>query len=166
VYEDTLRVPLIVHCPEKMAPQVCDGLVELVDLYPTLLDLCDIPEPQSAWPLQGRSLVAALAGHATPGARPYIVTENWTQATVVTQTHKLGVWLDPGPGYAHDFRDQFPDMLFDRRNDPQETHNLVGQPQVADIERTLRGYLSEWLDATPDDGRRQAINNRQQTPQS
>jgi arylsulfatase A-like enzyme len=166
VYEDTLRVPLIVHWPGKIVPHLCDDLVELVDLYPTLLDLCDLPEPESAWPLQGRSLAAELSGQATPGDRPYIVTESWSQATVVTKRYKLGVWIDPGPGYARDFRDQFPDMLFDRRNDPQETRNLIGQMQVAGIERTLRGYLSEWLDATPDTGHRQAIDDRQQTPQS
>jgi arylsulfatase A-like enzyme len=136
---------LIAHCPAKIVPHPCDDLVELVDLYPTLLDLCDMPEPKSAWPLQGRSLVTELSGQATPGDRPYIITESWSQATVVTQTYKLGVWIDPGPGYARDFRDQFPDMLFDRRNDPQETCNLIGQPQVADIERMLRGYLREWF---------------------
>jgi hypothetical protein len=51
-------------------------------------------------------------------------------------------------------------MLFDLVNDPQETRNLIGQPQVADIERTLRSYLNQWIDTMPDDGRRQAIDNR------
>jgi len=160
VYEDTLRVPLIVRYPEGIAPHLCNDLVELVDLYPTLLELCHIPAPESVWPLQGRSLAAELPDPAIPGARPYIVSENWTQATVVTQTHKLGVWIDPGPRYARDFRNQFPDMLFDLVNDPQETRNLIGQPQVADIERTLRSYLNQWIDTMPDDGRRQAIDNR------
>ncbi len=160
------RVPLIVHWPNKIAPHLCDHLVELVDLYPTLLDLCDLAQPASEWPLQGRSLAAELADRATPGDRRYVVTENWSQATVVTETFKLGVWIDPGPGYAHDFRNQVPDLLFDRINDPYETRNLIGQPQVADIERTLRSYLREWLDATPDDGRRQAINHRPRSPQA
>jgi arylsulfatase A-like enzyme len=160
VYEDTLRVPLIVHWPGRIAPQLCEDLVELVDLYPTLLDLCGLPEPASAWPVQGRSLAAALYDSSAAIERPYIVTENWTQATVVTPRYKLGVWIDPGPGYARDFRGQFPDLLFDRINDPLETRNLIGQPQVAEIERTLRGYLRDWFEATPDDGRRQAIQNR------
>jgi arylsulfatase A-like enzyme len=160
VYEDTLRVPLIVHWPEKIAPQVRDDLVESIDLYPTLLDLCSVPEPQGKWPLQGHSRAAELTGQSAPHSPRYIVSENWTQATVVTQTHKLGVWIDPGPGYAHDFRDQFPDMLFDRSEDPHEARNLVGTPQYADVERTLRGYLREWFDTIPDDGRRQVIDNR------
>jgi arylsulfatase A-like enzyme len=160
VYEDTLRVPLIVRWPAGAIPHRCDDLVELVDLYPTLLDLCGVPAPASAWPLQGRSLAAELTGQAATPVRPYVVSENWTQATVITRTAKLGVWIDPGPGYARDFRGQFPDMLFDRTSDPYETHNLIGQPQAAGIEQTLRGYLREWFDATPDDGRRQAIESR------
>ena len=161
VYEDTLRVPFIVHWPRKIAPHLCSELVELVDIYPTLMDLCDVSGPEFAWPLQGHSLAPELTGQAIPIERPYIVSENWSQATVVTKTHKLGVWIDPGPGYAQDFRNQFPDMLFDRSNDPQETRNLVGQQRYADIERTLRDYLQEWFDSTQDDGRKQIINNRQ-----
>jgi arylsulfatase A-like enzyme len=160
VYEDTLRVPLIVRWPGKIVPHLCHDLVELVDLYPTLLGLCDLSAPDSAWPLQGRSLAAELVGQAARADRPYLVTENWTQATVVTKTHKLGVWLDPGPGYARDFRNRFLDLLFDRANDPYETRNLIGQSRYAGIERTLRRYLREWLNATADDGRRQAIDSR------
>ena len=116
--------------------------------------------PEGAWSPQGCSLAAELTDQATVTERPYIVTENWTQATVVTPRYKLGVWIDPGPGYPRDFRGQFPDLLFDRVEDPLETTNLIGQPHVAEVERALRGYLREWLDTTPDDGRRQAILNR------
>jgi arylsulfatase A-like enzyme len=160
LYEDTLRVPLIVHWPGQIAPRLREDLVELVDLYPTLLDLCGIPAPEGTWSLQGRSLAAELLGRRAPVERPYVVTENWTQATVVTPRYKLGAWIDPGPGYPRDFRGQFPDLLFDRVDDPLETRNLIGQPQIAEVERTLRGYLRDWLEATPDDGRRQAIQNR------
>jgi arylsulfatase A-like enzyme len=160
VYEDTLRVPLIVHWPAEIAPRLYDGLVELVDLYPTLLNLCGLSAPECAWPLQGRSLAGVLAGGASAVERPYIVSENWTQATVLTPKYKLGAWIDPGPGYAVDFRGRFPDLLFDRQDDPLETQNLIGQPRVAGAERTLRGHLRHWLDTTPDDGRRQAIQGR------
>jgi len=88
--------------------------------------------------ITGVLAAAEVSDHATPVDRHYIVTDNWLQATVVAKTHKLGVWIDPGPGYAHDFGNEFPDVLFDRRDDPLETRNLIGQPQYSEIERTLR----------------------------
>ncbi len=165
VYEDTLRVPLIMHWPKNIHAGVCGELTELVDVYPTLLDLCRIPQADTQWPLQGRSFAEGLLTGSFErqlADRAYIVSENWTQATVVTKDHKLGIWIDPGPGYQHDFREQFPDMLFDRSDDPLEMDNLIGQPEYAEKERTLRGYLQEWLAKTPDTGRRQAITNRQE----
>jgi iduronate 2-sulfatase len=45
-YERALRSPLIVRLPEmKLGGQVTDALVETVDIYPTLAELCNLPSP-------------------------------------------------------------------------------------------------------------------------
>jgi len=120
VYEETLRVPLVVSYPPAVRQgQRCDQLCELFDLYPTLLELAGITRPQGTHPVDAVSLVADLAGTPTTPRR-YIVSENWSQAAVITDNHKLGIWLDPTEYAAkRDYR-SFGDMLFDRRKEPQE----------------------------------------------
>ena len=143
IYEDILRVPLLVRWPGRiMAGATRDDLVELVDLYPTLAELCGLRLPPLHHPLQGRSLAATLvSGH--PVGRRFCVSENWSQSTVITTRHKLGVWQAPRHPAKRDFR-AFGDMLFDRESDPWEMHNRAGAEDYRDVEKELRGMLREW----------------------
>lgn len=56
-FEIDARVPLIVHVPKSTTGQKCSALVELVDIYPTLCKLADLPLPTH---LEGNSLVPLL----------------------------------------------------------------------------------------------------------
>ncbi len=153
VYEDTLRVPLIFRWPGRFkAGAVRDDLTSLIDLYPTILDLAGITRPAAARKLDGISLAPTLRA-GKPLDRQYVVSENWSQVTVIAKRYKLGVWLDPGRQYAQrDFR-KHGDMLFDRQADPLETNNLTGTPAVAAEEQRLRAYLAQWLKQTDATGR-------------
>lgn len=155
VYEDTLRVPLVISWPGHFRKKAtCNDLAQLVDIYPTLVDLLKLARPADAPKLAGVSLAAALSEGKPTGHR-YVVSENWSQVSVVTDRYKLGVWIDPAPRYAErDFRTKFPDMLFDRENDPQELVNLAGKPEYAAVEAQLRADLAEWAGRTPDDGKK------------
>ncbi|KPK50542.1 MAG: hypothetical protein AMK72_01960, partial [Planctomycetes bacterium SM23_25] len=161
VYEDTLRVPLIVSWPKRFARGVVrDDLVELLDLYPTLLDALRLKMPAAAQTLAGRSLVPTLA-EGKPVGRKFAVSENWSQVTVITKRYKLGVWIDPGPlprYVRRDWRKRHPDMLFDLKNDPLETRNLVGRPKVAEVEKQLREHLAQWQSATSSEGKQALIS--------
>jgi len=157
VYEDTLRVPLIVSQPERIRRgRVIDDLVEMFDLYPTLLELADTQFPSTKCGIDATSLAAALTG-GTAAKRKYIVSENWSQATVITENHKLGIWLDPTE-YAkgRDFR-SYGDMLFDRQEDPDEIHNLAGNPEYAEVEKQLRGYFDDFVKRIPATGKEEII---------
>jgi iduronate 2-sulfatase len=65
-FEESLRVPLIVSVPRmgQSAGQATDGIMELVDLYPTLAELCELPEPEG---LAGTSFRALLDAPRQPG---------------------------------------------------------------------------------------------------
>lgn len=142
VYEDTLRVPLIVGGPKVIGKATHDGLVELIDIYPTLLELAGIEIPTLEQPLQGQSLAHLLqTGEGT--GKKYIVSENRSQATVITDRYKLGVWKKLPESDPFDYT-SFGDMLFDREEDPYEIHNRAGDPTLNDIERHLRGLLEAW----------------------
>jgi arylsulfatase A-like enzyme len=155
VYEETLRVPLIVSWPKRFQQgAICNSLVELVDLYPTLVELLGLRRPADAPRMAGRSLVPTLA-KGQPAGHTYAVSENWSQTTVITDRYKLGTWIDPTPRYAQrDFRKKTPDLLFDRQKDPQELVNLAGKPDYAAVEAQLRAYLAEWVGRTADDGKK------------
>ena len=63
VFELDANVPLIVATPQHQGGQRTRALVELVDLYPTLIELCGLATPQTApgaKGLQGKSLVPIL----------------------------------------------------------------------------------------------------------
>ncbi|HUV65794.1 MAG TPA: sulfatase [Sedimentisphaerales bacterium] len=63
-YEIATRVPLIVSAPGRAARNVAsDALVELVDMYPTLSELADLPLPKH---LEGRSFAPLLDKASQP----------------------------------------------------------------------------------------------------
>ncbi len=154
VYEETLHVPLIISWPGHFQKgATCDSLAQLVDIYPTVQQLLNLPRPADAPTLAGLSLVPVLA-EGKPTGRAYAISENWSQVSVITDRYKLGAWIDPTSRYAQrDFRKTFPDMLFDREQDPLEVVNLAGKPDYAAVEKQLRAYLAEWMNQTPADGK-------------
>ena len=59
LFEESARAPLIIRIPGVTTPgAVSDALVELVDLYPTLKEYCDLPDPSQE--LTGRSIMSLL----------------------------------------------------------------------------------------------------------
>jgi arylsulfatase A-like enzyme len=141
VFEDTLRVPLLFKWPGHIESNVVrQDLAELVDIYPTLLEFCDVAQPSSKHPLQGQSLVGTLAENESV-KRDFTVSENWSQSTIITDRYKLGAWQEPADGKHPDFRD-FGNMLFDLENDPDEIVNIYEESE--DIRVQLEVQLSEW----------------------
>jgi arylsulfatase A-like enzyme len=153
-YEDTLRIPLIFRWPGRIpAGMVRQDLVEIVDLYPTLLGLCGLDAPKNH-PLVGKNLADTLL-RQSPVDRKYVVSENWFQATVITGNFKYGQWLNslhPRQGFA-----SWGNMLMERSSDPHEVKNLIANPAHAATQKELQGYLMEWVGNTDDSGRREAF---------
>lgn len=157
VYEETLRIPLIFYWKNKFKHVMnTEDLVGLIDIYPTLLDLIDADMPKLKYPLQGLSLKNNLI-KGEKVDRKYMVSENWSQATVITKDYKLGIWLDPYPQPQwKDFR-SFGDMLFDRRKDPYELNNLVEFSSYDNIRRKLWNFFKDFEKETVDVGKVEII---------
>lgn len=152
VYEDTLRVPLIVSWPGRIRMgQASSDLVELVDLYPTLLELCRFARPDSAYSLAGRSLAAHLC-EGVPVGRRYAISENWSQVSVISDRYKLGHWLDPCIDPDSDFR-SYGDMLFDREDGLHETRNRFADSGYELIVAELMAMYREWELTVPSAGK-------------
>ncbi len=127
-YEEALRVPLILRWPgHYRAGHRVTGLVELIDLAPTLLEAAGVPAPADR--LQGSSLTPHLTGAADPTRhRDAVFCEyynSWTHrdayATMLrTETEKVVVYHGTGEG-----------ELYDLVADPDEFENLWDSPEAS-----------------------------------
>jgi arylsulfatase A-like enzyme len=164
VYEDTLRVPMIVSWPKRFKNgMVSEDIVELLDIYPTLVDLLGLKTPDKMQKLVGMSLKLVLQSGKTL-EREYAFSENWSQATIIGKRYKLGVWIDAGPlpMYAQrDHRGKFPDMLFDLEKDPLEVNNQIDNPELSSVQAELRQALKEWIAKTPATGKEEYVKAKQ-----
>lgn len=140
-YEGATRVPLIFHVgkdvqmPDGRACGTSDSVVELMDLMPTLLDLCDLPVPEG---VEGVSLVGELDGSAKLD-RAYLHGEH---SRDVEQSNQ---WIaTPHDKYIW-FTQTGVEQYFDLDADPRECVNLIDHPECAERIAELRALLIEEL---------------------
>lgn len=131
LFERSCRVPFIVAAPDAPRGQVRRGLVEMVDLYPTLLDYCAVPAPHK---MPGRSLRPQLHDSRAPG-----------RAAAFT-------FVSRGPHYGQSVRTdrwryiQWSDgrtELYDAEHDPEEMHDQSARPEHAALIGEMRALLAE-----------------------
>jgi arylsulfatase A-like enzyme len=138
-YEATVRVPLLLTGPGIAPGRVSDDLVELVDLYPTLLELCGVPTPDLPLRPAGRSLARHLAS-GEPVGRTHAFCEVRHQMTVIGRDQKLARWQDRGTRHGD------ADLLFERGSDPHELCNRIADPalsaQVAELDLAQRAWAA------------------------
>jgi choline-sulfatase len=120
-FEQSARVPLIIHAPKMFAHRRISAAVSQVDILPTLVDLaCDGAGVNANVVSDGNSLVPFLSGgKGTDLAIGEYLGECITSPYVMIRRGDLK--------FIHCAGD--PDQLFDVRADPNERNNLVGKAQ-------------------------------------
>ena len=146
-FELGTRVPLIVSLPEPQSKNLrTSGLVELVDLYPTLAELCRLPLPEH---LEGTSFVplledpkqswkqAAFSQYLRPGKDPIMGRSLRTDRWRYTEWHTAsGINV----GYE----------LYDHSTDPQERRNVASEPSNEKVVVELATQLNAgWQQSLP-----------------
>lgn len=122
LFEEGTHVPLIVTAP-GVKPGVCKGLVEQVDIYPTLAGLAGIPVPKD---VQGMSLQPLLANPLAKG-KPLVFS-----TMVSTHTKLMGHALTDGRYRYIEWDDgKGGRQLYDHDTDPHEVKNIVDNPEQA-----------------------------------
>ncbi len=129
LFETCDRVPLVIRVPGvTTAGSESQGLVELVDLFPTLAELCDVPAPAE---LQGRSLVPMLKNPADTGKpTAYTVVMRGQAMGKAIRTGRYRYTLWPGG-----------EELYDLKDDPEENHNLANDRKHQQELETMRAHL-------------------------
>jgi len=141
-YEMATRSALVLSAPSQKAPgKRSDALVEFVDIYPTLTDLCRLPDPKG---VEGISFAPLLNDAKTP----------W-KTGAFSQYPRGGKETGPLMGYALrtdryryvEWRkrkggDIVARELYDHKTDPHEDVNIAGDSTnrdiVADLEKQLK----------------------------
>lgn len=142
LFEQSRRAPLIVRAPGAAGNgQVCRRLVEFVDIMPTLGELSTLEMPTN---LEGISFVPLLENPGQPwkkGAFSEFAQGKRINRAVVTDRYRYAEWPYKGEVIAE---------LYDLKEDPWETVNVVDDLKYADIRKEMAGLLkSGWKSALP-----------------
>jgi iduronate 2-sulfatase len=130
LYEIATRLPLIIAVPDGKA-QVTERVVESLDLYQTLADLCGLPRPPA---IEGRSLAPLLRNPKT--------TWNYPAFSVVQFQGKLGESVRTERWHYVEWDEgRAGSMLLDAINDPRELRNLSSDPNRASMVGEMKSLL-------------------------
>lgn len=133
LWDDGTRVPLIFAGPEVHAGQLCSQPAELLDIYPTLIDLCGLAPRDD---LEGISLRPQLTNAATPRERPAITSHNQGNHGIRSESWRYIRYADGT------------EELYDMKADPHEWRNLAGRPEHGKVIEAHRKWLPK-IDVPP-----------------
>lgn len=126
LWQEAARVPLMVKVP-GITPdsKTCNGVVNLIDLYPTLVDLCGLPENPVC---DGRSFAKLL----------YNPDMEWNEPTLTTMGFGNHRVYDGRYSYIVNHGGE---ELYDHRKDPMEWTNLARNPDYARLKARLKSFV-------------------------
>jgi arylsulfatase A-like enzyme len=129
-FNTSLNAPLIVSAPDLAGGRQTDGLVEFVDVYPSLCELAGLPLPEH---LEGTSF-APLMGDPRRAWKPAVFSRYVAGDSVRTDRYLYTEWTDAQGQVAAR-------MLYDHQTDPDENVNLAGRNDLAETVRELSATL-------------------------
>lgn len=126
LWERASHVPLLIAGPGVARGQHCDRIVSLLDMYPTLLDMCDLPANPAN---EGRSLVPLLENPSQQWPYPAII--GWKENSFAVQDERYR-YIRYGNGSEE---------LYDHQSDPKEWTNLADKPESNNVKKQLAEHL-------------------------
>jgi len=134
LWEEATRIPFIVSAPE-FEPGSCSKPVSLIDLYPTLNDLCDLPMNEAH---DGVSLVPLLENPNAEWDRPAVIEYHSGNVAIRSKRYRLIRYRDGG------------EELYDLKSDPNEWDNIAGDSSLAGKKAELARWIPEqWAESAP-----------------
>ena len=127
LWEESTHVPLIFVAPGVTKPGGrCPHTVSLLDIYPTLLDVCGLPQRAG---LEGKSLLPLLKDPEAPWDRPALSTYFRNNHAVRSERWRYIRYRDGT------------EELYDHSNDEMEWTNLADRPEFAEVKKELAQWL-------------------------
>jgi choline-sulfatase len=129
LWDPGTKVPLIFAGPGVSPKGRCTQPAELLDIYPTLIELCDLPARSD---LEGISLLPQLKDAATKRERPAITSHNQGNHGIRSERWRYIHYADGS------------EEFYDLKADPHEWTNLAGPKQSAEVASVIAEH-KKWL---------------------
>jgi len=128
LWHEATRVPLMVKVP-GVTPnnKKSNGVVNLIDMYPTLLELCGLPPNPKNY---GKSFAKLLENPDMEWNEPTLTTDKYNNHRIYDG--RFSYISDGGTGT---------EQLYDHESDSLEFNNLIDIPQYAEVKARLKAYL-------------------------
>jgi len=136
LWERSTHVPLIFTGPGVAKAAKCSQPAELLDMYPTLVELCSLPHKDG---LEGHGLMPQLKDAKTKRRWPAITTHNVSNHAVRSERWRYIRYADGS------------EELYDTLRDPNEWTNVVHEPKLAAVVREHARWLPK-INAPPAPG--------------
>lgn len=151
-FDPVLRVPLVMRLPGAEAGSRVPGMVGLIDLAPTLLELAGVTPPAA---MEGHSLVPLMNGNDEPTREVSFSSTLHSDgvARLAARTVDAKLICDKGP-------DAMRCAMFDLTADPAEQANVADAPGFRDRREALTGELERWYREGMASGALHALGNR------
>ncbi len=134
LWEESTKVPLFFKVPgSRKAGLECDKAVSLLDIYPTLVDLCDLPDAPK---LEGNTITSLIKNPNKAWDKPVLNTWYYRNHAVRSNDWRYIRYRDGS------------EELYNHKEDPGEHVNLIGNPEYAGIIAKHRKFLPE-VDVLP-----------------
>ena len=140
MYDHSVHVPLVIAGPGVPSNQRREAFCYLVDIFPTLCDLVNVPIPET---VEGKSLHKVMQNPYHINYETLAFAYRDIQRAVQDTDYKLIEYVVDGKQTT---------QLFDRRTDPLELHNLANDPVFSTHIDRLRKTLLKWKDNLDDWG--------------
>ena len=154
MYDNSIFVPTAIRWPGHIAPgTTLDLPVANIDWYPTLLKLTGTPLPKGET-IRGRDITAALMGKKADW--PDVCYGEYSthhQSKTHMRMIRTTRWK-----LVRDFRNPGRDELFDLKNDPAESRNVIAEKKNAAVVKELHGMILKRMRAVKDPVLRLAVN--------
>ncbi len=127
LWQRATRTPLMIVAPGVTQPNTrCSRPVSLIDIYPTLIDLCGVGERSE---LEGASLRPLLEDPDQAWSRPALTTHGRQNHALQSDRYRYIRYTDGS------------EELYDHTVDPHEWHNIANDEEFT----TVKAQLSKWL---------------------
>ncbi len=145
MYEPSIRVPLMIRYPPRIpSGTVCEKMAINTDFAPTLLDLAGAPIPPA---FQGSSLMPLAERRNVPWRKDWLY-EYYEYPGLENVPPCRGVRTERYVYIDYFTMDQH--EIYDIQTDPDEMHNLYGDPKYAELTAQLKARLEELRKETND----------------
>ncbi|UZD23219.1 sulfatase [Algoriphagus halophytocola] len=139
MYDNSIRVPLIIYDPRVQQHSDVKDMVLNVDVPSTILDLAGLELPNS-W--HGKSLVPFIAGKNRHFDRDTVLIEHIWEFDHIAPSEgvRTADWK-----YFRYVNDKRVEELYHLKEDPKETHNLINNPEYQRTASVLRDKTDELI---------------------